>query len=184
MPLEIKTDPHHSWLILKTGFLVLASGYITYTFFNPSSWNFLDSVDLLFHEAGHLLFSFFGQFFYFLGGSLFQILFPLIFVIYFFLRKELYSSAIVLLWVGQSVVNVSVYVKDAIAMELPLVGGGTHDWNWLLTRLNILPSAPILGAILFWLGVSVAAGGIVLAIYAIISESKPTAQTGKTQLLV
>ncbi|MEK7855231.1 MAG: hypothetical protein AAB288_04005, partial [Acidobacteriota bacterium] len=30
--------------------------------------------------------------------------------------------------------------QDAIAMQLPLVGGGIHDWNWMLTRFGLLSS--------------------------------------------
>lgn len=30
------------------------------------------------------------------------------------------------------------YLGDAMAMQLPLVGGGTHDWNWLLSHWGLL----------------------------------------------
>jgi len=39
---------------------------------------------------------------------------------------------VALWWVAQNLWNISVYVKDARAEELPLVGGGEHDWNYLL----------------------------------------------------
>jgi hypothetical protein len=31
-----------------------------------------------------------------------------------------------------------VYVADARAQELPLVGGGEHDWDYLLGRMGLL----------------------------------------------
>ena len=43
-----------------------------------------------------------------------------------------------LFWVGQSILNVYVYAQDAVTMLLPLVGGGIHDWNWMLERLGWL----------------------------------------------
>jgi hypothetical protein len=41
-------------------------------------------------------------------------------------------------WVAQNLWNVSVYVADARAQLLPLVGGGEHDWNYLLGRTGWL----------------------------------------------
>jgi hypothetical protein len=35
---------------------------------------------------------------------------------------------------GQNLVNIARYAADARAQELPLVGGGEHDWFHILTR--------------------------------------------------
>jgi hypothetical protein len=40
---------------------------------------------------------------------------------------------------GQNCLNIARYVADARAMELPLVGGGEHDWNYLLSVWGALP---------------------------------------------
>ena len=48
---------------------------------------FLHGPNLIFHEAGHIIFSPFGEFMMILGGSLGQCLMPMI-VIYTFLFKE------------------------------------------------------------------------------------------------
>jgi hypothetical protein len=56
----------------------------------------------------------------------------------------------VLFWVGESILNVSVYAGDSLALQLPLLGGqdSIHDWNYLLSSLNLLPAtAKIAGAI-------------------------------------
>ena len=45
---------------------------------------------------------------------------------------------VALWWVAQNLWNVAVYVQDARAEELPLVGGGEHDWSYLLGRLGLL----------------------------------------------
>ncbi len=104
----------------------------------PESGGFLDAVDLAIHETGHLVFAPFGEFMGFLGGTLFQLAFPAAFVIYFWRSADRHAAMIALWWVAQNCWNVSVYVADARAQELPLVGGGEHDWAYLLGRLGLL----------------------------------------------
>lgn len=120
---------------------------------------FLDRVDLIAHEAGHLLFGYFGQFMLVIGGTLGQLLVPVGIAIYFATRREFYSAAVVTFWLGQNLFNISVYMKDAAAMELPLVsiGGGDsiHDWNWLLLKFNILAWDQTIGNTIFGMGVLV-----------------------------
>ena len=84
------------------------------------------------------------------GGSLFQVIMPALFVGYFLYQHQFYSAALVLFWVGESILNVSVYAGDAVALQLPLLGGegSTHDWNYMLSSLNLLGSTTqIAGAI-------------------------------------
>lgn len=121
--------------LIFAGVLTIYFLWITY---NPLAGSFLDMVDLPIHETGHFVFAPFGEFMGFAGGSLFQIIFPAIFVGYFVWKQSYFSAAIVLFWVGQSILNVFVYAQDAVTMLLPLVGGGIHDWNWMLERLGWL----------------------------------------------
>jgi hypothetical protein len=148
---------------------LLTSAYFIYYAFTYNKWHFLDSVNLIIHEAGHIIFMFFGTFMHIAGGSLLQILFPLVFAFYFFNRKEYFSSSLVLFWVGQNILNVSLYASDAIKMELPLLGGDGvgHDWNNLLTMTNLLPYTDTIGKLLFSIGIFV----IICAIYFSIKNS-------------
>ena len=55
---------------------------------------------------------------------------PGLFVVgYFCYQQQFYSAAMVLFWVGESVLNVSVYAGDSVALQLPLLGGenSIHD---------------------------------------------------------
>jgi len=47
---------------------------------------------------------------------------------------------VTLFWFAQSLHNVSVYIADARAQQLPLVGGEyvIHDWAYMLSRLRML----------------------------------------------
>ncbi len=104
---------------------------------------FIHGVDLLIHESGHMIFGIFGnQTLMIMGGTLLQLIMPLLFVGYFFFRKEWYSTAVTGWWFGQNFFDVAVYIRDARALALPLVGIGTddpiHDWNYLLFHWHVL----------------------------------------------
>jgi hypothetical protein len=130
----------------KLVFAILMSVYFFWIAYAPMQGSFLDLVDLPIHEFGHLLFRLFGQFMMIAGGSLFQIIVPLVFVGYFWWNEKYYSAAIVFFWVGQSILNVFIYAQDAVVMQLVLLGGLTgsegafHDWNYLLTQTGLLSS--------------------------------------------
>jgi hypothetical protein len=92
------------------------------------------------------------------GGSLFQVIFPAVFVGYFVWHTSYYSAAIVLLWVGQSILNVWVYAADAVVMQLVLTSGFTgsegsfHDWNYLLTATGLINSTRTVAGIIRFIG--------------------------------
>lgn len=134
----------------------LIGTYFFYCLANPTLGHFIDYIDLIIHEAGHWIFIFFGQFIQVLGGSFLQILVPAIFVVYFFLRKENFSASILLFWLGYSIVNVSIYMRDAIVMQLPLLGGESviHDWNYILSSLHLLGETYLLSDIAYFIGFS------------------------------
>lgn len=105
---------------------------------NPGAYHLLDSVDLAIHEAGHLFFAPFGEFIGFAGGTLLQLIVPTAFVVYFIRFGDRHAASVVLWWVAQNFWNISVYVRDARTQALPLVGGGEHDWAYLLGRLGLI----------------------------------------------
>ncbi|MEO7085410.1 MAG: hypothetical protein ABI442_01610 [Gemmatimonadaceae bacterium] len=132
---------------------------------NPAGGSFVDSIDLPIHETGHLVFGPFGEFIGFLGGTLFQLIMPSVFVGYFVRRKDLHAASVALWWVAQNFWNISVYVRDARAQELPLVGGGEHDWAYILGRIGSLQHDQIIaqrfwgvGVILFFFSIG---GGLI-----------------------
>lgn len=114
--------------------------YFWYCLFTPLEWHFIDTVNLIFHEAGHSIFIFFSPLLAASAGSLFQIIVPTSCVIYFYQRGEYLSAQLLMLWIAQNILNVSVYVRDAVAMNVSLLGGEgvIHDWNFILTELDIL----------------------------------------------
>ena len=144
--------------IIKIIVSILCSWYflsLALNYKDLSNWNLIDSVNLIMHEAGHFIFMFFGEFIHVLGGSFFQIFFPFVFVVYFFIwRKDFFSASLLLFWVGQNILNVSVYMADSIRLELPLLGGDSsiHDWNYIFSSLNILQYTDKLSAFTYNVG--------------------------------
>lgn len=145
--------------------LVLATLYVARyftTWSTADTWTLLDGIDLAIHEAGHLVFMPFGEFMMVLGGSLFQILVPAIFAAYFAKTRQWFSALFVLVWVGQSCFNLSYYIADARARELPLLSGDptSHDWTWLLIKTNMLKHDTSIGNAVRMFGMLMIVAGI------------------------
>jgi hypothetical protein len=158
----------------KLVFAVLLSVYFLSIAYAPLQGSFLDIVDLPVHETGHLLFRPLGEFMMVFGGSLFQLIVPAVFVGYFLRNGKYYSAAIVLFWVGQSLLNVFVYAADAVAMQIVLISGLTgsegsfHDWNYLLTETGLINSTrTVAGSIRFLGTLAIAAAGILSIHYSL-----------------
>lgn len=98
----------------------------------------IDNVNLPIHETGHLVFSPFGELVTALGGTLFQLIVPALFVGYFLKHRDQFAASVALWWVAENCWNIAVYVADAQAQALPLVGGGEHDWAFILAELDVL----------------------------------------------
>ena len=143
----------------------VAALYFLHAASTPKDWHFFDGIDLIFHEAGHTIFSFFGEFIDVLMGSGFQVLLPLLISVYFFYTRQNFAGSLTLMWVGQSFINVSVYAGDAQVMQLPLLGvdAAMHDWNYLLSTLQALPYTSVVATALYDFGLLFILGGIALA---------------------
>ncbi len=106
--------------------------------------SFMHRVNLVFHEAGHVLFIPLGRFMAVLGGSLGQLLMPAIVIgAFLFKTRDTFGASIGLWWLGQSCMDLAPYINDARAGQLILLGGvtgrdrpGYHDWENILGTLG------------------------------------------------
>jgi len=69
-------------MLAKRLLLVLLSAYVLWLAF-AYEYHFIDGVNLLFHEAGHLFLGFFGRTVHFLGGTIGQLFFPVACAVHF-----------------------------------------------------------------------------------------------------
>jgi hypothetical protein len=123
----------------------------------PDGYHLVDDLDLAIHEAGHLLFGFGGDRLAALGGTLLQLLVPATFGAYFARRRDWHAVTVMVWWLGQNGWNIARYVADAREQALPLVGGGEHDWAFLLGEWGLLHRDAALAG-----GIRVAAFGLML----------------------
>jgi len=127
-----------SWLAVPL--LALLAFWTARLLSDPGRGCFLDLVNLAFHEAGHIFFTPFGSTLHYLGGTLGQLAVPTLLAGYFLLvgPTRPLGAAVCAWWVGENLMNISVYMADARDLALPLVGGGDHDWNELFYRFGLL----------------------------------------------
>jgi len=128
----------------------------------------LDSANLAFHEAGHLFYGILGRTMGLYGGTLGQLTFPVVCAAIFAFRREAVSLAVCVIWFGENLCNIARYAADARAQELPLVGGGEHDWTNILSRWHALASDLRVGRTFHGLGIAamaIAAGWLALLWY-------------------
>ncbi|MBI5316458.1 MAG: zinc ribbon domain-containing protein [Nitrospirae bacterium] len=141
---------------------------------NYTGESFFHLINLPFHEAGHLLFIPLGRFMTILGGSLGQILMPLVCLATFLIKtRDPFGASVALWWTAESFMDIAPYINDARAMDLMLLGGVTgketdgHDWNNILTMLDGLEYDHRLAHLTYNLGIllmlaSFAWGGLLL----------------------
>jgi hypothetical protein len=108
--------------------------------------SFLHLISIPFHEAGHVIFAPFGDFMMTLGGSLTQVAIPLVCLGAFLTQVSFnpFGAAVMLWWAGENMLDVAIYINDARALQLVLLGGYTgaevegHDWEHLLVMAGAL----------------------------------------------
>ncbi|HEY9166733.1 MAG TPA: hypothetical protein VIS48_11285 [Candidatus Kryptonia bacterium] len=145
----------------------LATDYQTFQgrFHLPFVLWVIDTVDLFIHEGGHFFFGFMGRMIYFMGGSLMQIVLPSL-AVWVFLKSGYRTLIATLYWLGQNLVNVSVYIGDAPYKRLPLISDSAiHDWNWIFNQAGMMNEAGTISGIVLVLGIISCCGAVVTALF-------------------
>ncbi len=128
---------------------------------NYATESFMHLINLPFHEAGHIIFSLFGNFIASLGGSLGQILIPVICLTVLLIKtRDTFGASVTLWWTGENFIDLAPYINDARSLTLPLLGGnvghsspyGFHDWEFLLTETGLLQYDQIIARLAFITG--------------------------------
>lgn len=148
VPAEVNPFYFAGRALVLTALVILGIQYILAGWqSNYAGESFLHGVNLAFHEAGHLLFRPFGRFITVLGGSLGQLLIPLICMGTFLIKsRDPFGASVAFWWLGQNFMDIAPYIGDARALRLILLGGITgrdavdyHDWEFILKKLGWLP---------------------------------------------
>jgi hypothetical protein len=136
------------WLCFYLLFLIYAAA-------DRTGFLFLDYVNLIIHEGGHFFFSWFGYTITILGGTLAELIVPLLCAAYFFWQREISGFAFCAFWFFENCPYIGTYMADARAQDLPLVGSGDHDWGILFGQWGLLMQDQKIGGAtraLGWMG--------------------------------
>ena len=140
--------------------------------------SFLHMVNLPFHEAGHFVFRPFGSFLHVLGGTLGQLLVPLLVSGALLREGDPFGAAAGLWWLGESFMDCAPYIHDARDRVLMLLSGETgqedwegHDGYQLLSRLGWLRHDHLIARMVWGLGAALLLGALAWAGYVLWRQS-------------
>ncbi len=113
----------------------------------------LDGCFLWVHEAGHFYWSWANPFFHSLGGTLNEIIFTLGLGIFFYWRGYVLQAMLAGTMTAFVLPGIAVYLGDARARKLELLGGDSygHDWAEILSRIGLLSYDSQIAAVVFYL---------------------------------
>lgn len=117
--------------------------FLLYIAANSDGFLFVDQVNLVIHEAGHLLFGWFGPTLGLWGGTLLQLMVPAALAIYFAQGEDLAGAVFSTFFFFENLLYISDYMADARVQALPLVTVGdpemgVHDWFAIFSSLGVL----------------------------------------------
>lgn len=125
--------------------------------------SFMHLINLPFHEAGHVFFRPLGALLSSLGGTLGQLLMPLICFLVFLLKyKNTFGAAVAFWWLGENFLDIAPYINDARDLTLPLLGGNTgrnapygfHDWEFILNETGLIRYDHAIAAACYKIGIA------------------------------
>ena len=139
-----------AWLAFYVGFLI-------YAFSASGGYLFIDSANLVVHEGGHNLFSWFGPTLCLWGGTLLQWLAPFLLALYFFTQRQTTGFVFCLFFFFENWLYTATYMADARAQVLPLVTTGDpdfveHDFHTIFSSLGVLDYDTKIAAVVRLLG--------------------------------
>ena len=117
--------------------------FLIYALRDTDGFLFIDQVNLIVHESGHLLFGWVGRTLGLWGGTLMELTVPAALAIYFALHRQTAGTAFAAFFFFENFLYISVYMADARAQVLPLVTVGDpemggHDWFNIFAPLGLL----------------------------------------------
>jgi hypothetical protein len=151
------TKPASDWLPLKRAEAWLSVAAVCMLFaivlFDEDGFVLLlDHANLAFHEAGHLFFGVLGSTLGLYGGTLGQLVFPIVAAARFWRQRQAVGVTLSGVWLFENFLNIARYMEDARAQLLPLVGGGEHDWYHIFSRWGLLNRDTDIASVTYTLG--------------------------------
>jgi len=137
------------------GWAIGYAAFLIYAATNTTGFLVIDYANLMFHEAGHVVFSWADYYTEILGGTLGQLIVPLVCTLVFLRRGETTAVACCAFWGFENLLYIATYMGDARRAALPLVGGDESDWTILFSHWGVLGFDQTIAAVtrgLGWMG--------------------------------
>ena len=151
--------------------------------------SFLHLPNLVFHEAGHILFIPFGRFMTVLGGSLTQVLVPLVCAgAFLWQAHDPFGAAVASWWAGENLIDVAPYINDARDLKLVLLGGKTgaevegHDWEYLLNAMGLAHKDHTIAAAVHGIGILIMIAALLWGALVVVNQLGMLRRSGPTKL--
>lgn len=153
--------------------LVFYIAFLAYAFSAHGAFLFIDNANLVVHEGGHNLFSWFGPTLCLWGGTLLQWLVPFLLAAYFFTQRQTAGFVFCLFFFFENWLYTATYMADARAQALPLVTTGDpdfveHDFYAIFSSLGVLDCDTKIAAVvrvLGWCGMIAVVGWLLVQNY-------------------
>ncbi len=144
----------------RVAVLAWVSFYVAFMAYALTRWGqflFIDNVNLVVHEGGHLLFGWVGPTLGLWGGTLLQWLAPALLALWFYWQRQVTGFVFAIFFLFENMLYTASYMADARAMALPLVtvgdaDQGGHDWNSIFSSLGVLPYDTRIAAVTRFVG--------------------------------
>ena len=148
--------------------LVAYALFLFYAFRDESGFLFPDFVNLMIHEAGHLLFGWGGETIMLMGGTVGELLVPFLCATFSFVKGQTYGFIFSFFWFFENFLYIGTYMKDARANALPLVNSDIGDWTLLFGQWNLLDADIKIGhavRALGWMGMLATVSWLAYRVY-------------------
>jgi hypothetical protein len=142
--------------------------FLAYAAADRSGFLFIDYANLMIHEAGHPFFGILGYTPMILGGTLAELIVPLLCAVYFYWKREIAGTAFCGFWFFENFPYIGTYMADARDQALPLVGSGDHDWGILFGQWGLLEQDRRIGGAMHtigWMGMIAVTGWLAWRTY-------------------
>ena len=145
--------------------------------------------NLVFHEAGHILFMPLGRFMTVLGGSLTQVLVPLVCAgTFLWQTRDPFGAAVAIWWAGENLIDVAPYINDARDLKMVLLGGKTgaevegHDWEYLLNAMGVAHKDHAIAGVVQAIGTLTLIAGLVWGAIVVLTQINMLRRRRRTSL--
>lgn len=162
-----RIPPASPLAVAARGVLLALLGWFTLRHLvDPDHRGIYSGLNLVLHEAGHLVFQWSGSVWLTAaGGTLFHLGCIIAVGVAFWRQRDLFAVVVAVWWAGTVFIEAAPYAADARARELPLVTVGdgpiSHDWFAMLEPLGLLAFDGLIGALLRAMGLAIMAAALV-----------------------